>query len=157
MPIELWDIHGQRVTFIGSDEPAMPEYPGESQSLRAPRLPRVGPNEITNTDSLQLGQLYASNARVYFWIVLPIMERSKLIGYLAQQRRLAPNPTADRSVRALAGSGVTSYYHNVDGSLWTTLGGGLASPPRLAADDTTHAWRGPREEVLIASWRIAGT
>jgi len=157
MPVELWDAHGQRVTFVGSDQPAMPEWPAESQSLRASRLPRVGPNEITNTDSVQLGRLYASNGRVYFWIVLPIMEGSKLIGYLAQQRRLAPNPTADRSVRALAGSGVTSYYHNVDGSLWTTIGGGPASPPRLDGNDTTRAWRGAHEEVLIASARIAGT
>lgn len=156
MPIELWDAHGQRVAFVGSDQPVLPELPGGAQPLRSPRAPRAGAEEIADVDSLQLGRLYASNGRVYFWFVLPIMERSKPIGYIAQQRRLSANPGADRSVRALAGAGVTSYYHNIDGSVWTTIGGSPATPPRLDSGDTTHAWRGAREEVLTSSTRIAG-
>jgi signal transduction histidine kinase len=157
MPIELWSARGQRVAFVGTDEPVVPETSGDARTLGAPRLSRGGLEQVAGIDSLQLGRLYASGGRVYYWLVLPVIEQSRTIGYIAQQRRLSPNPGADRSIRALAGSGVSTYYHNIDGSLWTTIGGKPASPPRYDADDSTHAFRSPREELLTSTTRIAGT
>jgi signal transduction histidine kinase len=154
---ELWGARGQRVAFVGSAEPVLPEDAGGAQTIGAPRVPRAGLEEVANADSLQIGRLYASGGRVYYWIVQPIIQQSKPIGYIAQQRRLSTNPAADRSIRALAGSGVTTYYHNTDGSLWTTVGGSPSSPPRIDPGDTTRGRRGPREEVLVASARIAGS
>jgi signal transduction histidine kinase len=157
MPLELWDARGRRVAIVGSIEPVMPEWSHNSQAVGSPRWPRAGLEGLADADSLQIGRLFASSGRVYFWLVLPVMEQARPVGYIAQQRRLSPNPNADRSVRALAGAGVTSYYHNADGSVWTTVGGSPASSPRFDPLDSSHAWRGSREEVLIASARIAGT
>ena len=157
MPIELWSARGQRVAFIGTDLPVTTQWSGDAQTIGSPRVPRAGLDEIANTDSLQLGRLYASAGRVYFWLVTPVVQESKTIGYIAQQRRLSPNPNADRSVRALAGEGVTGYYHNADGSFWTSVGGVPTSPPRTDPHDSTRATRNRGEEVLIASARIAGT
>jgi signal transduction histidine kinase len=101
--------------------------------------------------------LYASGGRVYFWLVQPIVEQAKPIGYFAQQRRLAANPQADRSIRALAGEGISTYYHNSNGNVWTTVTGSPASPPRRVPNDSGKATRGSGEQLLIAEAPIAGT
>src|SRR5205823_4175529 len=83
----------------------------------------------------------------YFWFVQPVIAHRSAIGYIAQQRRIATNSQTDRSMRALAGDGVSIYYANDDGSTWTTLGGKLA-PAHLVS---SHAG------VLSASAQITGT
>jgi signal transduction histidine kinase len=85
------------------------------------------------------------------------MDRGAAIGYIAQRRRVAPNPQADRSIRALAGQGVGTFYRNADGSQWTTLGGVPAAPPRLRANDSTRAESVAGEQLLIADEHILGT
>jgi signal transduction histidine kinase len=157
MPIELWSARGRRVAYIGNNEPEVPESSNGGRTLGAPRLPRDGVAEVRNTDSLQFGRLYASGGRVYFWLVQTIFEQSKPIGYFAQQRRIAVNPQADRSIRALAGEGISTYYRNSDGSVWTTVTGSPASPPRRVAHDSGRAIRGSGEELLIAEAPVAGT
>ncbi len=156
-PIELWSASGRRVAYIGNAEPEVLESPTGGRTLGGPRLPRDGMDELRNTDSLQFGHLYASGGRVYFWLVQPILEHAKPIGYFAQQRRLAANPQADRSIRALAGEGISTYYHNSDGNVWTTVTGSPASPPRRVPNDSGKATRGSGEELLIAEAPIAGT
>src|SRR5690349_11403977 len=155
MPIELWSANGRRVAYIGNDEPEVPESAANEHAFGAP-LPRVGIADVRPSDSLQFGQLYASDGRVYLWMVQPVLEGSKPIGYFAQQRRIAANPQADRTVRALAGEGINTYYHNADGSVWTTVAGWPASPPQRVPNDSTHATR-VNEPLLIAEAPIAGT
>ena len=155
LPIELWSANGRRVAYIGNDEPAIPEA-ADGYALGLPRIPRDGVNEVRSTDSLQFGRMYASGGRVYFWMVQPVLERSRPIGYFAQQRRIASNPQADQSIRALAGAGISTYYHNADGTVWTTVTGSPASPPRREPNDSVHAVRSG-EELLVAEAPIAGT
>ena len=157
MPIELWSASGRRVAYIGNDEPRVPESSTGGQTLGSPRLPREGVDEVRNTDSLLYGRLYASGGRVYFWLVQPILEQAKAIGYLAQQRRIAANPQADRSIRGLAGEGISTYYRNSDGSVWSTVSGSPVSPPRRVPNDSGRATRASGEELLIAEAPIAGT
>jgi signal transduction histidine kinase len=155
LPIELWSANGGRVAYLGNDEPAIPEA-ANGHTLGAPRIPRDGVTEVRNTDSLQFGHMYASSGRVYFWMVQPVLERSKPIGYIAQQRRIAANPQADQSIRALAGEGISTYYHNSDGSMWTTVTGSPVSPPRREPNDSSNAVRSG-EQLLLAEAPIAGT
>jgi signal transduction histidine kinase len=157
LPTELWNADGQRVTGIGLDQPVLPESPGNERPLGTSRIPLVGFEEIAARDSLQFGRLYASGGRVYFWLVQPVLEHGRPIGYIAQQRRLATNPQADRSVRALAGEGVSMYYHNSDGSVWSTVGGSPASPSHPKPNEPVLATRGARQELLTAEAQIGGT
>ena len=156
LTIELWTANGHRIAKIGDREAVLPEVPPEQRALGSPRIPHEGIADVAPVDSVQLGRLYAVAGRVYYWLVQPVLESGHLLGYIAQQRRLATNPQADRSVRAIAGEGVSIYYHNADGSQWSTVGGSLSSPPVLDPNDRRRATRG-NEEVLIAEAPIAGT
>jgi len=162
LPVELWSTNGQRVAAVGLPgglgEPILPESQMTGHSLGgAPSLSRFGVDDVGHSDSLRLGRLYASGGRVYFWIVKPVMERGRAMGYVAQQRRIATNPQAEQNVRALAGEGVSMFYRNADGSVWSSVGGTPASPSRLRPNDSTRATRGAGEELLIAQAPIAGT
>jgi len=114
-------------------------------------------NDVAPVDSLQLGRLYSTAGRVYYWLVVPVFEGGSPIGYIAQQRRIEANPQVERSIRALAGEGVSTYYHNTDGSVWATVGGLPALPSRRRPNDDGRALRGADEEVLIADEHIDGT
>lgn len=161
LPVELWSANGQRVAVVGLpegvSEPVLPESQASGNTLGgSPSLPRFG-IDAGRGDSVQLGRLYASGGRVYFWIVKPVMERGRALGFLAQQRRIATNPQAERNVRALAGEGVSMFYRNADGSVWSSVGGVPSSPSRLVPNDSTRATRGAGEEVIIAQAPIGGT
>ena len=157
MPIELWSERGGRVAYLGANEPVVPESPPATRSLGAPHIPRGGVNDVAPVDSLQLGRLYSTAGRVYYWLVVPVFEGGSPIGYIAQQRRIEANPQVERSIRALAGEGVSTYYHNTDGSVWATVGGLPALPSRRRPNDDGRALRGADEEVLIADEHINGT
>ena len=157
LPIELWNAAGERVAFVGQAEPVLPESPSAGRALGGQRLPRFGVEGIAPAGSVQLGRLYASGGHVYFWLVKPVIESGRAIGYVAQQRRIATNPEAERNVRALAGQGVSMFYRNADGSVWSTVGGAPASPSRLLPNEPGRATRGAGEEVLIREAPIGGT
>lgn len=162
LPVELWSASGQRVAVVGlpagAREPVLPESQLTGQSLGSLRsLSRFNVDDIGRSDSLRFGRLYASGGRVYFWIVKPVMDHGRAIGFVAQQRRIASNPQAERNVRALAGEGVSMFYRNADGSVWSSVGGAPSPPSRPVPNDTTRATRGAGEEVLIAQAPIGGT
>ncbi|MGH7618903.1 MAG: sensor histidine kinase [Gemmatimonadaceae bacterium] len=123
MPVELWSADGRRVAFVGRDVPAAidarqrPEIPDQST------VRREGLGAIGNIDSLQLGTLYASDNRVYFWLVAPVMEGAHAAGYILQQRRLAASPQTNRTLQELTGTPITVSYGNVDRRFWSTIGG----------------------------------
>ncbi|HKW11467.1 MAG TPA: HAMP domain-containing sensor histidine kinase [Gemmatimonadaceae bacterium] len=154
LPIELWSANGNRIAYIGEEQAKIPESAG--RPLGEPRVPRTGIDEVRNTDSLQFGRLYASGGRSYFWMVQPIRDGSKAIGYFAQQRFIAVNPQAGRSIRALSGEGISAYYHNTDGSVWTTVAGAPVSPPQRSPNDSAHAVR-DADKLLIAEAPVLGT
>jgi signal transduction histidine kinase len=162
LPVELWSANGQRVAVVGLpagvQDPVLPESQLSGQALGgSTSIPRFGIDGVGRGDSLRLGKLYASAGRVYFWIVKPVMEQGRAIGYVAQQRRIATNPQAERNVRALAGEGVSMYYRNSDGSVWSSVGGVPAPPSRPVPNDDGRATRGADEEVLVAQAQIGST
>ena len=162
LPVELWTANGQRVAVVGlpvgASEPILPESQMNGHVLGGSAgLARFAIDDVGRGDSLRLGRLYASGGRVYFWLVKPVTENGRAVGVVAQQRRIAANPQAERNVRALAGEGVSMFYRNADGSVWSSVGGTPSSPSRKAPNDSTRATRGANEELLIAQAPIGGT
>jgi PAS domain S-box-containing protein len=157
-PIELWRAaNGKRVTFVGDDIPdSLALHMRGEDRAPAPRF-RPGLDSITGRDSLQFGALYTSGPRTYFWIALPVLEAGRPVGFIMQQRRIAANPQTDRTVRELTGDSVSGFYHNADGSAWTTFGGVTASPPLRTASHQGERERPGAGHVLFAESRIAGT
>ena len=156
LPIELWTAAGRRVTFVGAHEAVDPELAG-GRPLGGARIPHEGLSGIAPSESLQLGHLYPVGNRIHFWLVMPVLDRGTPIGYITQQRRVASNPQAERSLRALAGARVSAFYRNSDGTVWATVGGERAVGARLLADDSTRAVSPAGEEMLISSQHIGGT
>lgn len=123
MPVELWSRDGRRIAFTGNDVRAtMSVAPGRAE------LPERISHAVdiaaeTTSDSIRYGPLYGEDGRVHFWIVAPVRDAGRLVGYLAHQRRIAQNATTMRTLRDLAGDSVSLYYRNVDGSFWTNAGG----------------------------------
>lgn len=153
---ELWSADGRRVAYIGPADPAVPESPSAGQPLGTARIPHAS-FTATATDSLQLGPLYATGGRVYFWIVQPVLDHGKAIGYIAHQRRIATNPQAERSIRALAGEGVSMYYRNADGTVWSSVSGSPTAPSHRVPNDSALATRSGGERVIIAEAPVGGT
>ena len=123
MPVELWSAEGRRIAFVGNDlrtgmtvTPGRPELP--EQLSRA-----IAEVRREQADSIQYGPLYGEHGRVHLWLVFPVRDRGKTIGYIAHQRRIAQNPTTMATLRDLAGDSVTLYYRNMDGSFWASAGG----------------------------------
>jgi signal transduction histidine kinase len=157
LPIELWNASGQRVALVGDDvqEVTNLEKPRES-GLPAGTI-HTGLDSLRPVDSLQLGALYRRDNRMYFWIVLPITRRGKPIGYLAQERRIAINPQTEQTIRELSGDSAVGYYHNVDGTTWTTFGGVVANPPDSVAGKKDAVSRPELGRLISAEERIPGT
>ena len=150
--IELWNTKYELITVVRPASGGVTD----SAALGTPAaLRRAIDLAATRDSSLQLSRLTVLKGQVYFWIVQPVVERGVAIGYLAQQRRLGANSQMDRSMRALAGEGVSTYYANDDGSAWTSLGGIPASPQPIP--NTQGAAGHPDQERLTASAAIPGT
>jgi signal transduction histidine kinase len=164
MPVELWTAAGRRVAFLGTDLRAtVHARTGEGDSgdlMDSPRIPvpREGLDAVAGGDSLQLGALYASNGRVQYWLVVPVVERDVPVGYIVQQRRLAAGGRVDQTIRELTGDSVMAYYRNRDGRFWSTLSGVPTTAPQH--DPTTRGGGLTRPgvgPVLRAEERVAGT
>jgi signal transduction histidine kinase len=122
LPLELWTADGRRVAFIGNDvRGALRVEPGKPELTE--RMPSVDTATGRAVDSLRLSPLYADGGRVYFWYVMPIRDRRQTLGYIAQQRRIALGPNANRTLRELSGDSVSLYYRNADGNFWASATG----------------------------------
>jgi signal transduction histidine kinase len=88
-------------------------------------------------DSGRVGNLYDDVGHVAYWIVVPVRDRDGLVGYVAQQRRLAANPRGVEQLRGLLGQRINLFFLNDDNTLWTDLSGARSEPPTFSQDDDT--------------------
>jgi signal transduction histidine kinase len=161
LPIELWSETGRRLGSVGSDS-------GETIGLNIPAeepepesIHGRGLDSLRIVDSVQIGELQRVGGRTLFWIVMPVRDGNKLLGFVATRRHIASNPQTEATIRELSGNSAAGYYKNADGSVWTTFGGFPESPA-----DSTISSKGGRGErirpsaggrVLFAEARVAGT
>jgi len=125
--VELWSNDGRRVAFAGRDESGVSKQ-GDAIDLGALTNRR---RVIGSPDSLRAGAFYVDEGHPHFWIVAPVFDGERRMGYVAREFRVNGGKAADATIEALAGHGVGAYYRNNDGSLWTTLGGEIASAPAI--------------------------
>jgi signal transduction histidine kinase len=156
MPVELWTADGRRVAFVGNDVRTVPLV-----AKGRPELPRRIATSLDTTDrapdSLRLSPLYPEGNRIHFWVVMPVRDRGKTIGYITHQRRIALNQQTQRTLRELSGDSVSIYYRNVDGSFWASGTGGPVDPFREFDNATGNARRADGAEVLVHEERIGST
>ena len=156
-PIELWSSRGRRLAFVGDDvtervplqQPS--ELPGPAQMLR----PGIDLSDAA--DSIRLGTLYRTGNRTRYWVAVPVVSRGRTIGFILKQSQIARNPQTERTVQELSGSSTIGYFHNVDGSVWTTIGGAPAGPPDSSSTENGRRARESIGSVIYADERIPGT
>ncbi|MGZ8378262.1 MAG: sensor histidine kinase [Gemmatirosa sp.] len=154
-PTELWTADGRRIAVVGDDLRGEPRVAPEADALP---VPHQGLAAVAPDDSVGLGSLYASGGRVFYWVVVPIREGGRPIGYLAHQRRIAGTPQTEQTIRELTGDSVTTYYRNADGGLWSTLAGvPVAAPRRDSTAAGVVAHRPGAGPMLTAEARVRGT
>ena len=158
LPVELWRVEDHhRVAFVGDDAATEPSLNVGGEDGMAAALFRPGLDSISGRDSVQLGQIYSKGARTYYWLAAPVLDSGRAIGFIVKQGRIAANPTTERTVRELVGESVAGYYHNVDGTGWTTFGGAPTQPTiRSSTDSAVHSRPGVGT-VIFAEQRVAGT
>jgi signal transduction histidine kinase len=159
LPIELWSETGRRLGAVGTDsgETIGLNIPAESSEPES--IHGRGLDSLRIVDSVQIGELQRVGGRTLFWLVMPVREGDKLLGFVATRRHIASNPQTEATIRELSGNSATGYYRNADGSTWTSFGGFLETP----ADSTLSSAGGkgerirPGGRVLFAEGRVAGT
>lgn len=110
-------------------------------------------------DSSHIGPLFVENGRASYWIAVPVSQRGRVIGYLAQERRVNSNPRSLQPLRDLIGADIALYYRNASDDLWVELSGTVTSPPTHVyaygnLKVMTHASSGP---ALAATVPVSGT
>jgi signal transduction histidine kinase len=137
LAVELWDANGRRLAYAG------PDVTGSQPALSdGPFTP-----------------LYASGGRVYFWILAPLVEGGRVIGYVAAQRRVSGPREANRTLRDLIGEDVELYMRNAAGDVWSASPGDPASGP-LRRDTTATGIFNVRPHVgrtIVGEAPVVGT
>ncbi|HKO14941.1 MAG TPA: ATP-binding protein, partial [Gemmatimonadaceae bacterium] len=115
---------------------------------------------IARADSGGYGRLYTSGGRVYFWVLAPVrVADGRLLGYVAQLRRVGGNPRIEQQLRGLTGqSDMHVYLRNDSGRVWTTLAGAPVPPPvSVDSEGDLVRYRRPGAITIAAASPVSGT
>ena len=153
--IELWSANGKRVAFVGPDRFALGHESESHGTVGGPSF--TGLESLVPIDSLQYGKLYPADGGMRLWSVLPVMNGTTVLGYVARQAGIGSSPATEAIIRELAGHTVYPYYKNTDGSGWTTLSGRMASPPAVERGFPPVITRPGIGEVVSADEQVTGT
>jgi signal transduction histidine kinase len=137
LPVELWDQAGERVAYAG------PDVQGGRPAA----------------DAASFGPMYASGDHVYFWIVTPVVENGRRLGYVAQQRQVSGPRAANRALRDLIGEDVELYMRNAAGDVWASSPGDPGAAPSRR-DTTSTGWFNVRPglgRTIVGEAAVAGT
>jgi PAS domain S-box-containing protein len=155
--IELWSARGRRLAVVGDDVServpldASAELPGPAPMLR----PGIDPRDAA--DSIQLGTLYRRGERTLYWVAVPVVSDGRTLGFVLGQREIVQNPQTTRTIQELSGNSAIGYFHNLDGSGWTTIGGTPAQPPDSVSHGGDRRFRAETGPLIFADERIPGT
>jgi signal transduction histidine kinase len=155
MPVELWSPTGRKIAFVGNDIGATMR-----EDLRADLPERISlaldPSATRVADSLRIGPLYQDGERIFFWFVLPVVDRGRVLGYITHQSRIATGAATQQTLRELSGDSVSFYYRNVDGTSWSNRSS-ISAPPHTDADTVTGTAKLKGERILFHEERIGRT
>jgi PAS domain S-box-containing protein len=156
-PIELWSTKGRRLAFVGEDVTEHQPLQQPSELPRPASALRPGIDLSDTADSIRLGTLYRVGNDTRYWVAIPVVSRGRTLGFLLKQGQIARNPQTERTVQELSGSSTIAYFHNADGSVWTTIGGVPANPPGSTPATSDDRARPVIGSVIDADERIPGT
>ncbi len=156
-PIELWSTSGRRLAFVGEDISAHVPLSRPSELPAPTPILRPGIDPRDAADSIQLGALYRSGDRTYYWVAVPVISDGKTLGFVVSQREIVQNPQTSRTIQELSGNSTVGYFHNADGSIWTTIGGTPAHPPDSVSREGNRRFRAALGPMIYADERIPGT
>jgi len=147
--VQLWRPDGRPVGTLGLERPT------DAQLLRE-EVRQQG-----TSDSGRIGRMHVTSGHASLWIAVPVRDAGdRLLGFVAQERRVGNNPRALRPLRSLMGSDVDFYFRNDDGSGWVSLTGSSIAPPsasRSFLDSLTIYTRGDKQEFLASTSPVRGT
>ncbi|HEU4585068.1 MAG TPA: ATP-binding protein [Gemmatimonadaceae bacterium] len=156
-PIELWSLRGRRIAFVGDDVSERVPLDRSSELPEATPMLRPGIDPRDAADSVQLGTLYRSGNRTLYWFAVPVVSDGRPLGFIVSQREIVQNPQTSRTIQELSGNSAIGYFHNLDGSVWTTIGGTAAGPPDSVSRSGHRRFRAAIGPVIFADERIPGT
>jgi signal transduction histidine kinase len=153
LPIELWTTDGRRVAHVGVDVrgDSLVQLRPELRTLSGPPPSEI-PTGRGGSDSIQYGAFYASGGRIFYWTIVPVMERGQRIGYIAQQRAFSTTAQQQATMNALLGNGATLNLRNVTDQFWASYAAEPIAPLR-GVDSASGDYIGERPGVgrVIAS------
>ena len=156
LPIQLWDASGERILSVTLDSDSLQRGAASGRDAVAPLGLGLS---AAQPDSTAVGLLYGVADSVFFWIVVPVREGDRHLGYIAQKRRVGGPRDATASLGELIGQDVTLYMRNETGSFWASAPG----QPALPAQQRDSTARGlfhvkpPAGRMLAAEAAIGGT
>ena len=93
-------------------------------ALRVPAATDRGPPGAT-----RFTRMYAAGTRMHYWAIAPVMDRRRVLGHVAQLRRVDGRRDGSATLSELLGAPLTLYLRNLDGSGWSAAPGTPVSPP----------------------------
>lgn len=148
-PPELWTRDGRHLGRVQL------ELPAEARAIRD-RV-RV---QATESDTGWVSPLFVEDGHTVYWIAIPVRQSDSLLGYVAQERRIAANPRMVGPLRTLTGGDMDFYFRNTGDNTWAQLTGQQVPPPPIAKPfgDSLQILTIPaRGEMLASSSAVTGT
>jgi signal transduction histidine kinase len=160
LPIELWTADGRRVVHVGVDVrgDSIVQMRPELRTLNGPPLSEI-PTGRTGSDSIQYGALYASNGRIFYWTIVPVMDGGQRLGFIAQQRTFSTTSQQQATMKALLGNDATINLRNVTDQFWASYAGQPIAPLR-GVDSANGDYIGERPgvgSVIVTEARVPGS
>ena len=159
LPVELWSDAGARLADVGTDSASSVHLDIPMETTDAPTIHGRGLDSLRMVDSAQISELERVGSRALYWLVMPVRDRGKLLGFVATRRHIAAAAQTEATIRELSGNSARGYYRTANGSPWTSFGGSPEAPPNASE---SHGGHGERVRsgvgrLLFAEGRIAGT
>ena len=128
-------------------------------------IPMIDPEGIAPTSSddalgaVRVSQLVTVGDRTLFWIVAPVVDRNRRVGYIIEPRWLLGEPNALRNLRELTREDLMLFSRNIDGTGWNYQPGiPIAAPSHREVTrlGLTHERPG-MGRLIVEEAPIAGT
>lgn len=110
------------------------------------------------SDSARASSLYVVDSIVRYWVVAPVRQSGRTLGFIAERRQLRPNGGIESQLRDLTAQDLSVHYAATDNSVWI----GLRGVPTAAkfdvrtVTDTFHTVSANNEALIGAKSEIRG-
>ena len=148
--IELWDRSGHRLLAVGQDS-ASTQLP--ASDAFAPELAaRVA--VAPGADTAETLPIHVYQGKRVVSTAAPVVVDGERQGYLVRRRRIAAVPALERTLRGLSGTDISLYFHNADGTGWTTAAGTPVAALVVSGDSGSRRETRPGVGRVLVAERV---